>query len=139
MTESRVIRNLGQVEALQAYIGRRLPVTITITDGVKRTGKQNDGSHAWYAVIAAQLGDRTAQDVRAESKLHIGFPIRREDPEFDTYYRTVMLPLPYEAKLALMIEPFEVAITSKMTKDQMTRYLEAFFEYWAKQGVHFDG
>jgi hypothetical protein len=138
MNDVRVIRNLGQVEALQAYISKRLPVTITIQEGVKRSRAQNDGSHAWYSVIAAQLGDRTAQDVRAESKLHLGVPIRREDPEFDTYYRTVMLPLPYEAKLALMVEPFEVAITSKMTKSQMTRYLEAFFEYWSKQGVHFD-
>ncbi len=138
MSDVRVIRNLGQVEALQAYISKRLPVTVTITDGVKRTKAQNDGSHKWYDVIATQLGDRTAQDVRAESKLHIGVPIRREDPEFDAYYRTVMLPLPYEAKLALMVEPFELPITSKMTKPQMTRYLDEFFRYWSKQGVHFE-
>lgn len=138
MTETRIIRTLGQAEALQAYISKRLPVTVTVADGTKRTGRQNDGSHAWYAVIAAQLGDRTAQDVRAESKLHIGVPIRREDPEFDAYYVAVVKPLPYEVKLALMIEPFELPITSKMNKDQMTRYLERFFEHWAKQGVHFE-
>lgn len=138
MTETRVIRNLGQAEALQAYISKRLPVTVTITDGVKRSRSQNDGSHAWYAVIAKQLGDRTAQDVRAESKLHIGVPIRKEDPEFAAKYDAMIKPLPYETKLALMVVPFEFPVTSGMTKEQMTRYLDEFFRYWAKQGVHFE-
>lgn len=134
---TRYIRNLGQVEALAAFVGKHIPCTVTVVEGVKRSSPQNNISHTWYSEIAAQLGDRTATEVRAESKLHLGIPILREDDEaYRITYDNHLRPLPYETKLALMAPPMELPVTSLMNKGQMMRYLDEMQRYWGGHGVH---
>ncbi len=44
--------------------GRPLPFTATVTDGKHRTSHQNRLQRQWMVEIAAQLGDRTPEEVR---------------------------------------------------------------------------
>ena len=114
---TRVIRTEADIEALRLLVkARKLPLTVEITAGESKTNQQNRLQRQWCNDVAAQLGDRTAEDVRAYSKLHFGVPILRAESEaycakYDAYIR----PLPYETKLAYMAVPFDFAVTRAMT------------------------
>lgn len=100
-----------------------------------RSLEQNAMSHAIYAEVAEQLGDRTIAEVRAESKLHIGVPIlRASDPEYCEMYDKAIKPLPYEDKLkAVLYWP----VTSLMTVPQMQQYLDQMQMHWVDKGIFF--
>lgn len=86
--------------------------------------------------IAAQLGDRTPEDVRGECKLTFGVPIlRNENDAFRIKYDEVIKPLPYELKLKLMMEPFDFGVTRIMTTRQKTNYLDAVHRHYSEMGL----
>lgn len=114
---------------------RKLPFTVTVRDGLPRTTRQNSLQRLWCSEVSEQLGDRTPEQVRGYMKLHHGVPIRREDPEYDAIYRARIIHLPYEAKLALMMEPLDLPVSRDMTRKQLTRYLDAVYADFAAQGV----
>lgn len=130
---SRAIRTEGDIEALRLFLrGRKLPVTVEIVSGVKRSNPQNKLGHKWYAEIAAQKGDETELDVKKYCKLHFGVPIMRATSEiFRAEYDRVLRPLPYETKLALMAF---YPVTSIMTTKQETEYLEAIRDEFIGKG-----
>ena len=130
---SRAIRTEGDIEALRVFLrGRKLPVTVEIVAGVKRSNPQNKLGHKWYGEIAAQLGDQTALDVKKYCKLHFGVPIMRAASEiFRDEYDRVLRRLPYETKLALMAF---YPVTSIMTTKQETEYLEAIRDEFIGKG-----
>lgn len=102
----------------------------------KRTLKQNRLQREWLNEISRQLGDRTPEEVRGECKLTIGVPIlRAENPDFRAHYDRVVRPLPYETKLALMMEPFDFPVTRLMTTAQHAKYLDEVQRHFAEQGV----
>lgn len=98
-------------------------VRVTLKTGKARSHDQNSISHAWYEQIARELREDTALGVKCFCKLHYGVPIMRaEDEEFRELYDSVVKPLPYEKKLeAMKAWP----VTSLMTKDQLSQYLQA--------------
>jgi len=101
--------------------------------GPKRSRDQNDLSHALYAQIAAQLEDQTVQEVRAECKLRYGVPILRAgSEEFRAQYDKVIKPHDYETKLAIMEW---LPVTSLMSKEQFSEYLDTVIREYSKQGV----
>lgn len=120
---------------LNAVKARKLPFTADIIKGRKRTQEQNRLAFKWYGEIAEQLEDRTRDEVRAECKLEIGVPIMREREEFREKYDSIVRPLPYEQKIALMVEPFDFPITRLMTTEQLTRYLDEMMRRWSGRGV----
>lgn len=134
---TRVIRNASEIEGLARLLkSRQLPVTVTITAGEPRTTQQNRLQRQWCNDVASQLGDRTAEDVRAYSKLHFGVPILRNDSdEYREAYDRLIRPLPYETKLEYMAVPFDFAVTRAMTTKQLTRYLDAMAAHWRGHGV----
>ena len=134
---TRVIKELGDIEALKLLLTKRkLPVTVEITAGAHRTNQQNRLQRQWCNDVAQQLGDRSAEDVRAYSKLHFGVPIlRAENEAYAEAYDRLIRPLPYEIKLAYMGVPFDFAVTRLMTTKQLTDYLDAMSRYWSAQGV----
>jgi hypothetical protein len=137
MTETRHLRTHGQVQALTAYLSKSLPCTVTITGGIKRSERQNRLQHMWNAEIAAQLGDRTPNDVRAWNKLHIGVPILRAgDEDFRARYDAVVRPMDYETKLALMVEPFDFPVSRLMSKAQSMQFLDEVQRHWLSEGLH---
>jgi hypothetical protein len=135
-TTNRIIETEQDRDMLIKFIqGRPLPFTATLTDGKHRTTHQNRLQRQWMVEIAAQLGDRTPEEVRGYCKLHFGIPILRENDAFRKDYDNLVRPLPYEAKLKLMMEPFDFGVTRIMTTRQKTAYLDAVHRHFSEQGV----
>lgn len=113
-----------------------LPLTVSLSKGGKRSLKQNKLQRLWLNEIAEQLGDRTPEEVRGYCKLTIGVPIlRAENETFRERYDAIVRPLPYEQKLALMMEPLDFPITRLMSAKQATAYLDGVHRHFSEKGV----
>jgi len=113
-----------------------LPLTVTLSKGGKRTLRQNKLQRLWVNEIAEQLGDRTPEEVRGYCKLTIGVPILRAEHEgFRERYDAIVRPLPYEQKLALMMEPMDFPITRLFSTNQHTRYLDGIVKHFSEKGI----
>jgi C-terminal processing protease CtpA/Prc len=133
---TKVIREPGHIDALATLLGgRKLPLTVTWTQGATRSSAQNRLAQRWFTDIALQLGDQTHEDIRAECKLTIGVPIlRAENEAFRQSYDRTMKHLSYEAKLAA-VKAFDLPVTRLMTSKQMTAFMDEMQRKWAAQGV----
>lgn len=135
-TNNRIIETEQARDMLVKFIqGRPLPFTATLTDGKHRTTHQNRLQRQWMVEIAAQLGDRTPEEVRGYCKLHFGIPILRANDAFRKDYDNLVRPLPYQAKLKLMMEPFDFGVTRIMSTRQKTEYLDAVHRHFSEQGL----
>ena len=113
-----------------------LPLTVTLSKGGKRSLKQNRLQRQWLNEIAEQLGDQTPEEVRGYAKLTIGVPIlRAENEDFRERYDAVIKPLPYETKLAMMMEPLDFPITRLMSTKQATAYLDGVHRHFSAKGI----
>ena len=133
---TKIIREPIHVEALANMLReRKLPITVTWTQGAPRSTAQNRLAQRWFTDIATQLGDQTHEDVRAECKLRFGVPILRAENEvFRLSYDRVIKALPYEEKLAA-IKAFDLPVTRLMTVKQMTAFMDEMQRHWSGQGV----
>lgn len=134
---TRVLRTEADRALFIAYIKTvKLPVTCDTVKGKHRSTEQNRLQRLWLNEAAEQLGDHTAEELRGLCKLTLGVPIlRAENTAFAEKYDAYIRPLPYEQKLALMMEPLDMPITRLMTTDQKTRYLEAMQAFFLERGV----
>jgi hypothetical protein len=115
---------------------QKLPFSITITRGRKRTIEQNRLQRLWCNEIAEQLGDQAPEEVRGYCKLHFGVPILRADNEaFCAQYDRIIKPLPYEQKLEIMQEPIDFPVTRLMKTFQKTDYLDHIHRHFAGKGL----
>lgn len=113
-----------------------LPLTVSLTKGGKRSLRQNKLQRLWLNEIAEQLGDQTPEEVRGYCKLTLGVPIlRAENDAFRERYDSIVRPLPYEQKLALMMEPLDFPISRLMTTKQATAYLDGVHRHFSEKGV----
>jgi hypothetical protein len=113
-----------------------LPLTVSLTGGGKRSLRQNKLQRLWLNEIAQQLGDQGPEEVRGYCKLTIGVPIlRAENEAFRERYDAIVRPLPYEQKLALMMEPLDFPITRLMTTKQATAYLDGVHRHFSEKGI----
>lgn len=133
---TRIIRHPDHVEAVAAMLReRKLPVTVTWSQGAPRTDAQNRLAQRWFTDIANQLGDQSHEDVRAECKLRFGVPILRAEREaFRVSYDRTMLGLAYEDKIAA-IKAFDLPVTRIMTLKQMTAFMDEVQREYTRQGV----
>lgn len=116
--------------------GQPLPLTVSLSKGGKRSLKQNKLQRLWLGEIAEQLGDRTPEEVRGYCKLTVGVPIlRAENEAFREKYDAIVKPLPYEQKLALMMEPLDFPITRLMNTKQATTYLDGVHRHFSEKGI----
>ena len=127
-------------ESLQTAIGtlrdlyaRYRYVKATFKTGKDRSIKQNRFSHAWYGQLARELREDDALGWKCYCKLHHGVPIlRAEDEDFREAYDQAIKGLSYEQKLQVMkILP----VTSRMNKEQLSKYAEAVQTDFARRGV----
>lgn len=134
---TRSIRNPEDLErAVQIMRCRKMPYTVTLTNGIHRSTQQNRLQRQWLNEIAEQLGDTTPEAVRGECKLRHGVPIlRAENEAFCEKYDRLIKPRPYEEKVELMMEPLDFPVTRIMTVDQHRRYLDAISQYYTAQGI----
>lgn len=133
---TKVIREPIHVEALASMLrDRKLPITVTWTQGASRSASQNRLAQRWFTDIASQLGDQTHEDVRAECKMRFGVPIlRAENEAFRVSYDRVLKALPYEEKLEA-IKSFDLPVTRLMTVKQMTAFMDEMQRHWTAQNV----
>ena len=134
---SRVIHTPLDIQSLAGLLkARKLPVTVSIASGVRRSNEQNHLQRKWCNEVAEQLGDRTAEEIRGDGKLRFGVPILRAENEvFREKYDRLIKPRPYSEKLELMMEPIDFPVTRLMTTKQKTEYLDRFAAFYASQGV----
>ena len=114
----------------------KLPCTVSVVKGQKRSDKQNRTQRLWYNEAAEQLADETAEEKRAYCKLHFGVPILRN--EVDAYqeaYDRIVRPLEYEQKLEIMAVPLDFHVTRIMTTSQHKKFLDAVWNHFRGQGV----
>lgn len=130
----RVIRDAADLAKLTALLGNlKLPITVTWAIGADRSLDQNALQFKWALEAAAQRGDVTPEEVRAEWKLHHGVPIlRAENADFLAAYDAVIKPQPYEKKLLAMRF---IPVTSEMTVRQMMQYLDIVARECAERGI----
>lgn len=133
----RIIRDEIDRKLLYRFLATRpLPFTIDVTLGAHRSTAQNKLQRLWMNEAAAQLEGHTPEELRGLCKLTHGVPIlRAENEAFREKYDAVVKPLPYQAKLAIMMEPLDLPVTRLMTTRQKTFFLDRVFEYFTGMGV----
>lgn len=122
---------LGEVR--EAYRTHKF-LRVKVKAGKARSLDQNAISHAWYEQVARELREDDALGVKRECKLLYGVPLlRAEEAEFrQKYDGLVRERFSYEEKLELMDW---LPVTSLMSKDQLSRYLDAMQKAYEKRGV----
>lgn len=138
MTVTRVIETERDRTFLYRLIAaqKKLPFTVSIDKGKRRSVEQNKLQRLWMKEAAEQLQDRSAEEVRGECKLMFGVPILRSENEaFRDAYDTHVKGLPYPTKLAMMMEPLDFPVTRLMTTRQKKAYLDAVQQHFLEQGV----
>lgn len=134
---TRIVETEAHRKSLANLIAaRKLPFTVEIVDGRRRSLAQNRTQRLWCNEIAEQLGGHTAEDIRADAKLRFGVPIMRAENEaFREKYDRLIKPLPYETKIELMSEPMDFPVTRLMTTKQKAAYLDAMQRHYLALGV----
>ena len=136
-TITRTIKTLSEMHKLCKYLQQigDYPVNVTIKPGQEpRSSKQNRLFWQWMQDLEAQ-GDQTSQEYRAECKLHYGVPIlRAENESFRQQYDQHVKPLPYESKLAIMVEPIDFPVTRLMTVKQEKQMLDVIWNHFTGLG-----
>lgn len=121
------------ITLLQSY---KLPCTVNLTKGQKRSVEQNRLQRLWLREATEQLGEYTIEGYRAFCKLHFGVPILRgEDDQFRAEYDRLIRPLMYEDKLKLMQVPLDMPVTRRMATGQKKRYLDDVYQHFTSLGV----
>ena len=124
---TRIIRTNDEIDGLARLLrSRKLPITVHITAGEDRSSQQNALAFKWYAEAAAQLGDRTASDVRAHCKLWHGVKMLHAENEAfrASWDRLIKSRFTIEEKLELMVPPHDYPVTRLMSVKQMSRYMD---------------
>lgn len=112
----------------------KLPFTVDITDGRKRSLKQNDLQFRWINEVAQYQGD-DPETVRASAKLMFGIPILRRDSEkFRKVYDRLIKRHSFEEKVCI-IRDMDFGVTRLMTVTQKREYLDSFERYYRGAGV----
>jgi len=134
---SRIITTEYEREQAIAWLkNQKLPFTIDVSQGKRRSVEQNRLQRQWCNEIAEQRGDVTPEEVRGECKLTVGVPIlRAENLAFCERYDEHIKPLPYETKIACMMEPLDFPVTRLMNTKQKTAYLDAVYKHYSEQGI----
>lgn len=137
MTVNRIVVTSAERDALIKYVTNcQLPITVTIKAGKHRTLAQNSLQRRWMQEIAEHMDGHTPEQIRGYCKLHLAVPIlREENHEFRERYDAIIKPLPYEHKVAAMMEPLDMPVTRLFTTKQKTRYLDAIVAHFAERGI----
>ena len=138
----RVIRTSSDMRMVMRLLDH-LPVEdgwrLTLTPGANdRTLEQHMIQHGLFATAADQLG-WDHEHARGYCKLHYAVPVlRRSNDSFLHTYDTIIRPLRYEDKLALMGPPIDLPVTSLMKRKEFAAYLLEMQDGLAGLGVALD-
>jgi len=129
---TRSIMDEAEARSLAEYLrGLKMPFTVTVTPGARRSLSQNALLHLWFGEIAAQTFE-TADQVKRECKYYNGCAIlMADDPAFVAFVGNLSR-LTVEEKIAAMDY---IAVTSVMTKPQLSKMCDAVHRKYAGQGI----
>lgn len=134
--QTRTIRNDRDKETLIRFIEKQsaYPFTATLQSAkVSRSIAQNRLQFQWFNDVSSQCS-MTPEECRCFFKLQIGVPLLRETDEYFNNQYLRIIHLDYEAKIALMGEPFNFPVTSLMSVEQFSEYLRRIERFSAEQG-----
>jgi len=121
--------------AIRAIKNREIPCTVQINKGAPRSIEQNKLQRLWMNELAEQDDNMTAEEYRGWCKAFIGVPILlHENEAFALEYNRVIKPLSYEAKMTLMMVPFDFGVTRLMSSKQKSTYLDRVFRHFIEKG-----
>jgi hypothetical protein len=127
----RYIESEHQRKTLIRFIeAQSIPFTAKVVKGKRpRTLEQNKLQRMWCKEISEQMEGHTPE-------LHFGVPIlRRDSADYKLVYDEMVKPMPYQRKLAYMMEPFDFAVTRVMTTSQLSEYLDIIYKHFSELGV----
>ena len=118
---TKIIREPTHIPALvRILMERKLPITVSWTQGASLTSQQQRLSFRWYADISRQLGDMTPEQVRADCKVTHGIPIlSAEDDAFRETWERGIGRFDYAGQRRI-VELMQMPVTSLMKLPQMT-------------------
>lgn len=135
----RIIEDAFDRKLLNSFIDRQeFPFTVNISTGGRRSIAQNKLQRLWMKEIAEQLPGtfETPEHARGHCKLHYGVPILRDaDEKFREVYDERIRPLDYALKIACMMVPIDLPVTSRMNTKQLSQYLDAVHRHFSTEGV----
>lgn len=130
----RIVKTPEELALLKVFLdGRKLPLTVEITEGRDRSTEQNKLSFKWYKEISEQTGE-DIEDVRARCKLEIGVPILRENEKFRKTYDRLIKDMSYSDKIEI-VKATDMPVTRLLNVGQMTRFLDLVFRRHADAGI----
>ena len=135
---SRVITSGADRDSFIALLkSYKLPCTVNLTKGKRRSVEQNRLQRLWLQEAAEQLGEYTPEEYRAYCKLHFGVPILRgEEEDFRKKYDEMFRDrFDYPEKLKLMADPWDFPVTRLMSTGQKKRYLDDMADHFTGLGV----
>lgn len=102
--------------------------------GKDRSMDQSALAEIWYRQVSHELSEDTPEGIKCEMKLRLGVPIlRATDDNFRAMWDEKIKGIfTYEQKLALMQY---LPVTSLLTVEQMSQYLDNMQKDWARRGV----
>lgn len=102
----------------------------------KRSLDQNALAAVWYEQMAREDRQDDALGHKCYCKLHHGVPVlRAEDAEFREFYDGALKGLAYTQKIAAMKY---LPVTSLMTVEQLSKYLQAVHDDYGTRGIHLE-
>ena len=131
-----ILRDPTHVAALaNRLMQRKLPLTVSWTQGASRSAQQQRLSFRWYQDIARQLGDMDTETVRADCKVTHGAPILSADSDAfrDSWHRSIGR-FDYEGQREI-VKRLQIPVTSLMSVKQMTAYLDAVQRQYSPMGI----
>jgi len=132
---TRTLRTSQDVDSLAVLLQqRKLPMTVSISEGVKRSTQQNRLQWKWAGECAEQIGG-DADEHQAIFKVRFGIPILcAENVRFADAWTPAMNAMSYEQQVEFMRES-RLPISSIMTAKQMGRYMDAIYNNYILNGV----
>lgn len=113
-------------------------VTFSWRVGRNMSDDQRKMTFELYTRIGKALYGGDTHHARAECKLTLGvFIMRRDNVEYREKYDKVIMPLDYDTKLSLMIEPLEFPVTSCMGIKQCREYIDQVIKKYTELGCDF--
>lgn len=131
-----ILREPSHVATLASrLLERKLPLTVSWTQGDSLSRRQQRLSFRWYQDISRQLGDQDTETVRADCKVTHGVPILcADDDAFREDWARSIGRFDYEGQRQI-VKRLQVPVTSLMKVKQMTAYLDAIQQQYLPQGV----
>lgn len=131
---TKIVRDPLHIDALAALLkGRKLPLTVSWSQGASLSNQQRRLSFRWYGDISRQLGDVDTETVRADCKVTFGVPILSADSDaFRDDWESGIGQFGYEGQRRV-VKTMQVPVTSLMTVKQMTAYLDAIHRTYSRQ------